>query len=351
MGRFDYHLRMSASWIVKPVSSLSKEEMGLWHSIRHTGTPLSQTIAWASAAESLNGECIAVFSPERQVSAIYFISNEDAECVNGPILNWENIRTSDDLNEQISMAVFALFQGCPWLKSIRIRPRLDQKRFLFLAKNSAFPITQTDLAQTLLIPLDDSPQKMWAQLPARIRHEVNRARSTGVKTETLDLKSNLSRFWNQIRDFYQSRNLFVPEEVWIRSLLTHFFDFSSLSDPVNAPQLTDQYAQIIRSSHPDSGSFSEILVLHLQDISYYFYAHEQRTESCPNISLNACAQWEAIQSAALQGSTYYDLNGVLHPDHQSPETETYRGVDTYKRKFKGKELDYFSPLITFSNRE
>jgi hypothetical protein len=330
---------MSASWIVKPVSDLSPEEREQWHSIRFSRIPLSQTLAWAAAAESVSGNCVLVFSPERKITALYLISGNQAECVNGPVLNWESIRSPEDLNEQISMSVFALHQGCPWLQNIRIRPRLNQKNFLFLAKNSAFPIIQTDLAQTMLIELDDSKEKMWNQMPARIRHEIHRARSAGVITEIIDLENNLGQFWDNTRRFYQARGLFAPEERWIRALLS--------SHTLNGCDS----AQIIRASHPASGSISEILVLHTHDVSYYFYAHENRNESCPNISLNACAQWEGIQSAATLGAAYYDLNGILHPEHQSAENETYQGVDFYKRKFKGKTLDYFSPLISFSNRE
>jgi hypothetical protein len=330
---------MSASWIVKPVTDLSPAEREQWHSIRFSRIPLSQTLAWAAAAESVSGNCILVFSPERKISALYLITGDQAECVNGPVLNWEHIRSPEDLNEQISMSVFALYQGCPWLQTIRIRPRLNQKNFLYLAKSSAFPIIQTDLAQTMLIELDDSKEKMWDHLPARIRHEIHRARSSGVTTETLDLEHDLTQFWEKTREFYQSRGLFVPEEEWIRSLL-----YTHTSTGCDS-------AQIIRASHPASGSISEILVLHTHDVSYYFYAHENRNESCPNISLNICAQWEAIQTAATLGATYYDLNGLLHPEHRSSENETYLGVDHYKRKFKGKEIEYFSPLITFSNRE
>ena len=353
---------MSASWIVKPVSELTKEELEKWHALRFPRLPLSQSIAWATAAESVSGNCVLVFSPERKVSALYLISGDQAECVNGPILNWESIHDHEDLNEQISMAVFALYQGCPWLQNIRIRPRLDQNHFLFLAKNSAFPIVQTDLAQTMVIELDDSEEKMWMNLPTRIRHEINRARSAGVETETVDLDGHLSIFWENTRKFYQSRNLFVPEEPWIRSLLDHFSSACTRTTPSNigfadgssdpkSVYTTENSAQIIRAAHPASGSVSEILVLHTHDVSYYFYAHEIRGESCPNISLNACAQWEAIRSSAKRGSLYYDLNGILHLEHRNAEHDSYAGVDRYKRKFKGKEIEYFSPLITFSNRE
>ena len=335
---------MNASWIVKPVSDLTPDELEKWHALRFPRLPLSQSISWAMAAQSVSGNCMLVFSPERKVSALYLISGDQAECVNGPILDWDRIRDHEDLNEQISMAVFALYQGCPWLQTIRIRPRLDQKHFLFLAKNLAFPIIQTDLAQTMVIELDNSDEKMWLNLPARIRHEISRGRTAGVVTESIPIESHLSSFWDQTRKFYQKRNLFVPEESWIRSLLGSFTaDQSGV--------IGEFSAQILRATHAASGSISEILVLHTHDVSYYFYAHETRSESCPNISLNACAQWEAIRSSANQGSLYYDLNGILHPEHRNAEHDSYAGVDRYKRKFKGKEIEYFSPLITFSNRE
>ena len=331
-------LIMSASWIVKPIRDLSVDEIRQWNELRFAQAPLSQTLAWGNAIESLNGNSVVVFSPERKVSAVYVIFEDEAECINGPILNWQSINNAEDLNEQISMAVYALHQGHPYLKTIKIRPRLDQKNFLFLAKNLAFPIDQTDLAQTMLIPIADSEQKQWLQIPPRVRHEINRATHAGVKTESIRFEDGISDFWRKTRSFYESRSLFMPEEPWIHALLNH--QNESILE-----------GEIIRASHTDSDSVSEILVLHTFDVSYYFYAHEQRSENCPNISLNACAQWAAIRSSLIKGSLYYDLNGTLHPEHSSPDNNSYSGVDQYKRKFKGKELDYFSPVICFGIRK
>jgi hypothetical protein len=50
-----------------------------------------------------------------------------------------------------------------------------------------------------------------------------------------------------------------------------------------------------------------------------------------------------------RGSHTYDLNGLLHPSQNSEDDHHYRGVDFYKRKFKGQEVTYFSPLIQFGS--
>jgi hypothetical protein len=106
---------------------------------------------------------------------------------------------------------------------------------------------------------------------------------------------------------------------------------------------------LISASHEQSESSGEMLLLLCGGVGIYFFAHETRSETCPKISLNVCAQWEAIKICIRTGVRHYDLNGVSDPNSIEEGKESYSGVDFYKRKFKGREVLYFNPIICFGS--
>ena len=298
-----------------------------------TGIPLSQGIAWGQAIRATGGECFVVFSPERRVSALFMISGEEAECVNGPVMDWARAPSPQELNEQFGMVVYALHHSLPQIKSIRLRPRLSQEGLQFLQANLAFPIDRVDQARTLVILLESSIENQWKALASRIRHEISRAQRAGVQVNSRDAKDRLNDFWEQVRVFYRSRGLYAPELSFIETLL----------------QDSELRGQLISSVHEATQSVSEVLVIEYKGVGYYFYAHEIRGKECPNLSLNACAQWEAMKTLISREVKAYDLNGILHPENKGEEILGYVGVDAYKRKFKGEVVDYASPLICFGD--
>jgi hypothetical protein len=298
--------------------------------------PLSQTLEWAAAMGVASGDPFLVFSPERKVSAVFLISGAEAECVNGPVLNWAEIRTAQELNEQVSMVVYALHQSNPAIRSIRIRPRISKEQFDFLASHLAFPVDRVDQARTMILDLKESEEAQWKALPPRIRNEISRSMRGGVQVSTRSTEEGLSRFWKATCEFYQNRGLFVPGEEWVRSLLLGHSESTMRSF-------------LIEASHEASGSRAELLLLVCGGVGFYFFAHEKRAETCPNVSLNICAQWEAIKTCIQSGITQYDLNGVADPNQDASEKASFSGVDIYKRKFKGREVLYLNPIICFGS--
>lgn len=305
--------------------------MGLWRDALISGMPLSQTPEWGRAAAELQTEAFLIFSPERRTSALFLVSGSEAECVNGPVLDWDRIHDSKDLNEQISMSVYALLQAAPGVSKVMLRPRLDQAQFERLQAGLAFPIDGVDRSCTLQIPIQASRKEQWRDLSPRIRHEVTRGLREGAVASRLELESGLEGFWERVSPFYRARNLVIPSLNWVRRLLDEKGGISG---------------DLISVRHESSQSLSEILVLQSGASGIYFYGHESRGRSCPNISLNALAQWEALQWARERGASFYDLNGLRHPE--ATETADYLGVDRYKRKYRGQEIFYFNPRIVFA---
>jgi hypothetical protein len=322
-----------AQWIAKPLSQLNEKEVQIWNSMVLSGLPLSQGIAWGRAIQASGGECFIVFSPERRVSALFMVAGIEAECVNGPVMDWARTPNAQELNEQFGMVVYALHQCLPRLKKIRLRPRLSLEGLDFLRAHLAFPMDRVDQARTRLILLESTPESHWVELSPRIRQEISRAQRSGVTVSVRDAQERFKDFWDQVRAFYQARGLYAPEDSFVEALL----------------QDSEMRGQVISSRHEPSRSFCEILVINYKGVGYYFYAHESRGETCPKVSLNVCAQWEAMKELIARGVKGYDLNGILHPDHQNAENAAYAGVDAYKRKFRGETVDYASPLICFGD--
>jgi hypothetical protein len=325
---------MSGTWIAKPLSSLNSTERSLFHRSQAPSLPLSQTLEWGAAMGMTSGIPFLIFSPERRVSAIFLISGTDAECVNGPVLDWAAIRTGQELNEQVSMVVYALHQSNPALQSVRIRPRLSREQFEFMSANLAFPVDRVDQARTMILDLKETEEAQWRVLPPRVRSEISRSMRSGVQVSARSTEEGLSGFWESTRSFYQKRGLFVPGDEWVRSLLLGH------SDPMIRSFL-------VEASHEESGSQAELLLLVCGGVGFYFFAHEKRSKTCPKLSLNICAQWEAIKTCIRAGVRQYDLNGVADPNQIAEEKGSFLGVDFYKRKFKGREVLYFNPMIRF----
>ena len=229
------------------------------------------------------------------------------------------------------MSVYALLQAAPGVSKVTLRPRLDQTQFERIQEGLAFPMDGVERSCTLQIPITSSPEEQWKGLSPRIRHEVSRARREGATSSRLELESGLQGFWDRVSSFYRARHLVIPPFHWVRTLLE---DRAGLT------------GELITVRHEGSESLSEILILQSGASVVYLYGHESRGMACPNISLNALAQWEALQWARERGAAIYDLNGLRHPE--ATETGDYLGVDRYKRKYRGREIFYFNPRIVFA---
>ena len=325
---------MIGSWIAKPLSSLGAEERSMYRALYRPDFPLSQSLEWGHALSAPNRQPFVVFSPERRVAALFTVSGDEAECVNGPVLDWERIRDSKVLNEQISMSVYALHQAKPSLRSIRLRPRLGARDFEFLRDHLAFPIDRMEHARTMILDLAHSESEQWMNLPPRIRSEIKRSARCGVRVESSPAGGVVSGFWRKTRDFYLARGLPIPDENWIQSLLLGTGEWGIESE-------------VITAIHEESQSEASLLLLRFGGVGIYFFASEKRGPECPNLSLNVCAQWEAVRVCIKAGLRFYDLNGILSSRPKDGEMDPYRGVDFYKRRFKGREVEYCNPLIRF----
>jgi hypothetical protein len=321
---------MGATWIAKPVMALSADEIDLWHSI-DWGLNLapSQTPAWGRAGTLLGVEPILVFSPERKTTALFFKKGNEAECVNGPVHDWSCLESATEQNELIGMSVHALLKCRSGISQVTLRPRMAEKDLGLFMEKSAFPADRVERSSTLTIPLETSDETtLFESLGPRVRHEVRRALRADVATEIHAAGKIIEPFWQRCSELYTKKQLWLPPLEWIRTLV---------DDPY-------QRASIIRSTHLPTGSLCEVLTVGTGTVGFNLFSSESRNPPYPNLSLNAVAQWTTAKFLRESGFRIYDLNGIAHHDSQEPG---FRGVDAYKRKFKGRILEFAHPMLRF----
>jgi hypothetical protein len=321
---------MGATWIAKPVRALSTEEMDLWYST-DWGLNLSpsQTPAWGKAGTFLGVEPILVFSPERKTSALFFRKGSEAECANGPVHDWSQLESAAEQNELIGMTVHALLKCRPEVTQVTLRPRMTEEDLPRFIGRSAFPADRVEYSSTMILPIDGLDEStLFESLGPRIRHEVRRAIRAEVITEVYEAGSVIEPFWERCSELYAKKEIWFPPLEWMRSL-------------VNEPQ---QRASITRSLHLPTGSLCEVLSVSTGPVAFNLFTAESRKTSCPNLSLNALAQWTTAKILRERGLIAYDLNGIAHRDSRDPG---FTGVDAHKRKFKGRILNFAYPALRF----
>ncbi len=321
---------MGATWIAKPVRALSADEIDRWHTL-DWGRNLSpsQTPAWGGAGKVLGVEPILVFSPERRISALFFTKGNEAECVNGPVHDWSIPGSATEQNELIGMTVHALLKCRPEVTQVTLRPRMTEVELGHFIERSAFPSDRVDRSSTMTIPLETPGESsLFESLGSRIRHEVRRAVRGEVTTEVHDAEKVIEPFWERCSDLYKKKALWLPPIEWIRSM-------------VNDPH---QRALFVRSLHLPTGSLCEVLSVSPGPVAFNLFSVESRNPSCPNLSLNAVAQWTTAKILRERGLQAYDLNGIAHRDSQD---SGFTGVDAYKRKFKGRIIEFAHPMLRF----
>jgi hypothetical protein len=322
---------MASTWIAKPFSALTANELQAWAGMRNASLRApSQTLAWAEASLTLGAGCHVIFSPESEISAVFILGEGHAECVNGPVFDWNALRSAEEQNELIGMCVHALLKSAPKTTSVSLRPRLEENELNLFEKRSAFPFDSVDRSATLEFDLQvESERRLLQSLGQRIRHEINRSLRAGSQTTIIDPVSGIVDFWGKVMPFYRSRGLWIPDLTWAQAMC-------------RGP---DVAIRIYRTVHPASGAEDQALVLKSGNRAYNLFSCSTRGEA--NLNLNALTQWTALRDQRASGVLKYDLNGILHPS--ASESGSFRGVDLHKRKFKGIEVRHSNPLIRFGD--
>jgi hypothetical protein len=300
-------------WIAKPVKNLSPGERARWAEIgarrseRGEDFPLGQTLAWVDAMEATGIPAYLVFSPEEGAGGTVFQTpggDGDYECVNGPVLDWDDPAAAP---RQLATFAMAVSKAAPRFRSLTLKPRWEPERAE--ARLARLPVEAAASAEaaTIVVPLLDSEDEQRARFSQRLRRTL--AQAGAVAADWLPARGEaLDSFADSMARFGEKREFFVPPPGWFRGLVA--------SDP-------DAYWLSVTAE-------AKLLIAFANGRAHYLFGHGPA----------AAAHWRAMREARARGAREYDLNGYVV---DAPADHPYRSVCEFKEQFGGRVIRYFSP--------
>lgn len=321
-------------WIAKPIAQLSEAEQIQWEQIPER--PLSQTLAWARAIDAISGLTYLVFSPDEEVGGIVFgIPNDGKiqfECINGPVLNWDN---SSDAPRQLATFALATSKLNPHFHSLVLRPRWTDRNAVNRLGNLPIEAAVQTSAATLVLQLKPSKEEQLRGLSYRMQRTLASSWKDAVTTkwERLSLPL-LKQFVPPLTAFGKSHGFVTPPLEWFQAL--------TQDSKIQTPHTPSFW--LITSEKQTEGrtqARTQILIGKKGDEAYYLFGHEDRLPELRSaVSTSATAHWEAIAQCARMGTRSYDFNGyICEPQPEDP----YFGVCQFKKQFAGEIIRYIVP--------
>jgi lipid II:glycine glycyltransferase (peptidoglycan interpeptide bridge formation enzyme) len=325
-------------WIAKPIQALTEDERSAWNAIE-TEAPLSQTLAWANAIQAVSGRSFLVFSPDEMVGGIVFCATPKSsqegshlECVNGPILNWDNPHAVTRQFATFAMAASKLDRN---FRSLSLKPRWESSQTD--QRLSLLPISPTARVQaaTLVVPIKKSENEQFQSFHSRMRRTLSTTWKTQIETSwervTADL---LTQFVPALSDFGKRNSFSVPPLPW-------FLRLTQTSEGSSSQSKQFWLATSVKHDNHSVVSKTQVLIWLKGNRAYYLFGYENRaSELKSSISTSAAAQWEVIRQCSRNEILNYDLNGYLidaSPNHP------YYGVCRFKEQFAGQVIQYDHP--------
>lgn len=323
-------------WIAKPLRALTDEERSSWlrvlEKMREHGkeAPLAQSLAWGHAIEAVSGRVHAVFSPEESVGGLVFETpSKDGvqfECVNGPLLDWD-----DEIAVKRQLAVFATAVSRLDTRFARLvlRPRWPKNEALKKLERLPIPSAGATFAATLKLSLEPE-RNPESSFTARLKRTLRLAERAAVSARWQDLDTaNLVEFALAAQIFGRTRGFTVPPIFWFKGL-------TGSGDP------TVRFG-IVTAQTPGNETGCQLLIALHGPEAHYLFGHEWRSDATrAAISPSAFAHRFAIRHALQQKMKSYDFNGTL----ENPEPgHPYAGVAAFKAQFGAELVRYEVPEL------
>jgi hypothetical protein len=324
-------------WVAKPVQLLSEKDRLSWQSMEK-GFPLSQTLCWANAIQAVSGQAYVIFNSEERVGGLLFTSDASSskgiryECINGPLLNWDDPSAAP---RQLATFAMAATKLRPGFQSLTLRPRWESG--LIQKRMRALPIEMFDCthAATLVVPVLGSEQAQIEALAPRMRRTLNRTLRSPIEASwERATPLSLKTFVPALHEFAIGHSFTTPPLPWFHSL-------TQLPEK-GAPAEPTFWILTAKIKNEDNvKAITQILICFLNKKAYYLFGYEKRSPDLPAaLSTSALAHWEALKKCAAAGVQTYDLNGYLvdaAPDHP------YYGVSQFKEQFRGNLIQFDIP--------
>ncbi len=336
-------------WIAKPVNALSGQEVSGWISwvtdrIRMgLEIPLSQSLTWGLAANSVGGRSFAVYNPDEGVGGIVLALSprEGAigakfECVNGPVLEWDD---PSILGRQFATFALAASKLDSSFSSLTLRPRWTPSLRNARLRACPVPACGSSEAATLVVSLDASNGPLEHRFAPRLLRSIARTARAQFETrwEPFD-RALASVFAGRMAEFARAHGFYSPPAPWFEALTAA----GDLSSREGISFWLSSASGLFRNQALESQ-----LVVAIQGTrAHYLFGLESRPERAPAaLSPASLAQLRAMRECSARGARSYDLNGYVRDP--SPE-HSYLGVCRYKEQFRGEIVDYFVPEFVIS---
>jgi hypothetical protein len=329
-------------WIAKPLQSLSGAERAAWLGIQ-AEIPLSQTLAWGDAITALGGRAYLVFSPEEKVGGlVHSVRPENPgafECINGPVLHWDD---GSAIARQFATFVMAVARLSSAFSSLRVQPRWPLNLLSSRLGLLPIPPKETSQASTLQVAVRKTESERLASLSPRLRRSLSVARRAQVQVQSMSADIELiSRFSKNMKAFGQKKGFFVPDESWLRALV---LEKAGAHREGLSFFLTEAVAE---------GAETRLLTCVHGNTAHYLLGFDRRDEQVPSsLSTAASAHFHVLERCAELGVETYDLNGYTDTSPLAPlsnRDHPYSGVSRFKAQFRGERVEYASPVFVIEN--
>jgi len=329
-------------WIAKPLDRLSADERALWAKFldyrKQTDdeVPLSQTLIWGSAIQAMGGKVFAVFSPDENVGGLVVKLEDDMECINGPLLDWEN---EDDILRQIATFTHAIEKCGEVFATIKLNPRWMKRYEAAFFDHVQMEPAQVQYASTYWVPLHETDEEQKAALSPRIKRSLATAEKEGMTVEWKSIDVTDASLLSAIfKKFGEEKGFYIPPQKWFEALVASVN--SKSMEKVELGWVVAKY------KHPDFGSATTHLLIGVfQGVAHYLFGAEIRDEKVPSkISPSTSAHFFAMRTVHARGAWLYDFNGYVENIESG---HVYKNVNDFKSRWGGQVIPYSSPEYIF----
>lgn len=319
-------------WIAKALNTLDSSELEAWRSIQsQRAAPLAQTLGWARALQTTGASVYLVFSPDEGVGGVLFDSGSALECINGPVLDWQD---ANRCMRQMATFVMAASRFQSSASQVVLQPRWMLTDSIEWLSHIPMEPFSSEVASTLILDTwVDDPTHWGRDFSKRLQRTLRLTHQAGVNFRWQEVRSedDLEDFPEKMRSFGKQKGFYVPSRDWFLKLVT------------GGEGCLQGYLACAQYSNQNHRARSEIFVGVTGQMAYFLFGCESREGNVrSSMSPSAWAHYQTGLRVAELGCHHYDLNGFVR-ESAAKSGHTYAGVCEFKKQFGGQIVDYFSP--------